>query len=162
MHLSQPHLIARILGAVNLDYDEKAGRNTKDAPATKPLLIKDTNGAPRELQWNYRSVIYMLNYLTKSTRPDLAMAVHQVARFCIDPKRSHEKGVMCITRHLCCTAKFGIFYKIDLSTGLEAHVDADFAGTWTQETSLDPNSVLSLTGFVILLFGRPLFWHRKL
>ena len=49
---------------MNLDLDESGGRNTKDTPATKPLLIKDTSGEPRELKWNYRSIIGMLNYLT--------------------------------------------------------------------------------------------------
>ena len=93
-HLSQPHLISRILDTVGLTVEENSGRNTKDTPATKPLLIKDTNGEPRSLLLNCRSVIGMMNYLSGSTRPDIAMAVHQTARFCIDPKRSHEKAVM--------------------------------------------------------------------
>jgi len=56
--------------------EEHSGRNTRDIPATKPLLIKDTNSEPRTLQWNYRSVIGMLNYLSRSTRPDIAIAVY--------------------------------------------------------------------------------------
>ena len=147
---------------MGLTAEETLGRNTRDTPATKPLLIKDTNGAERTLPWNYRSVIGMLNYLAGSTRPDASMAVHQVARFSAHPKRSHEKGVMRIARYLRCTADFGMFYKIDLSRGIEVCVDADFAGAWSHETALDPNYVLSRTGYVILLFGCPLFWHSKL
>ena len=41
-------------------------------------------------------------------------------------------------------------------------VDADFAGTWSHETALDFNCVLSRTGHVILLFSCPLFWHSEL
>lgn len=93
-HLAQPHLIARILEVVNLESTDPNGRNTKDTPVTKPLLIKDNNGEERKLPWNYRSVVGMLNYLAGSTRPDLAMSVHQVARFCANPKRSYEKGIM--------------------------------------------------------------------
>ena len=104
----------------------------------------------------------MLNYLSGSTRPDIAMAVYEMARFCIDPKRSYEKVIMRITRYLCCTAKFGIFYSLDLTKGLEVYVDADFAGSWTKEMALDPNSVLSRSGFVIMLFGCLLFWYSKL
>ena len=43
LHLSQPHLIFRILEVVYLDPEEQMGRNTKDTPSIKPLLIKDTN-----------------------------------------------------------------------------------------------------------------------
>ena len=48
-HLAQPHLIARILEVLNLDIGTPNGRNTKDTPATKPLLIKDNNGDERKL-----------------------------------------------------------------------------------------------------------------
>ena len=151
-HLSQPHLIARILDAVNLNADDSSTRNIKDTPVVKPLLLRDTNGESRQLPWNYRSVVGMLNYLSGSTRPDISIAVHQVARFSTNPKRSHEKAVMRIARYLRSTARFGTFYKIDLPRDIEVFVDADFAGTWTHETALDPNSVLSRTGYVMLLF----------
>jgi hypothetical protein len=36
----------------------------------------------------------MLPYLTRSVRPDIAMAVHQCACFSINPKCSHEQAVM--------------------------------------------------------------------
>ena len=75
-HLAQPYLISCILEAVGLEADEIQGRNTRNTPAVKPLLIKDTNSEQRTLQWNYRSVIGMLNYLAGSTRPDILMAVH--------------------------------------------------------------------------------------
>ena len=69
----------------------------------------------------------MLNYLADSTRPDISIAIHQVARFASDPKRLHEKGVMRIVRHLLIISKFSMFCKIDLSRGIEVFADADFA-----------------------------------
>ena len=63
-YLSQTHLISRILEAFGLTVEDNSGRNTKDTPATKTLLIKDTNGEPRFLSWNCRSVIGMVNYLS--------------------------------------------------------------------------------------------------
>ena len=33
---------------------------------------------------------------------------------------------MRIIRYLKCTAKFKIFYKVDLSKGIEVYIDADF------------------------------------
>jgi hypothetical protein len=37
-----------------------------------------------------------------------------------------------------------------------------FAGGWCQEVGEDPASVLSRTGYVIRLYGCPLFWVSKL
>ena len=48
-HLAQPHLIARILHVLGLEADETNSRNTRDTPAVKPLLIKDTSGEKRTL-----------------------------------------------------------------------------------------------------------------
>ena len=79
----------------------------------------------------------MLNYLMRSIRPDIAMAAHQMVQFYIEPKRSHEKAVICIARYLQCTAKY-----IGVLKGLEVYVDADFASCWTKESSFDPNGVL--------------------
>ena len=69
---------------------------------------------------------------------------------------------MRIARYLMTTTNFGIMNNADLSRGIEVFVDTDFAGLWTHETTLDPNSVLSQTGYVILIFSCPLFWHSKL
>lgn len=71
----------------------------------------------------------MLNYLTESTRPDLAFATHQVARFCANQKLSHEQEVMKIGKYLSKNSKMGMFYNIDCNQGLEYYIDADFAGT---------------------------------
>ena len=83
-----------------------------------------------------------MNYLSGSTRPDIVMAVHQTDRFCIDPRRSHEKVVMWIARCLRCTARFGMHCKLDASRGVEVFVDAWFAGNWSKENFLDLNYVL--------------------
>ena len=80
----------------------------KKLPATKPLLHKDKEGDPRQYSWHYRTIICMLNYLKCSTRPDLEMAVHQYARFCEDPKRSHELAVRKIGKYILGTKNKGI------------------------------------------------------
>jgi len=75
--MTQPYLIERCLEEMEITKD----MNIKKVPASKPLLHKDKEGAPRQHTWRYRTVIGMLNYLKCSTRPDLGMAVHQCARF---------------------------------------------------------------------------------
>ena len=70
----------------------------------------------------------MLAYLMGSVCQELAMAVHQCARFSIDPKRSHEQVVMCIGKYLIGTKDKGIIYTPDPTLGLDVYVDTDFAG----------------------------------
>ena len=69
-------MIARILEAVRLPSEESFGRNTKDTPVVKPLLIRDKNRDKQVLLWNYRLVIRILNYLTGSTCLNISIAVH--------------------------------------------------------------------------------------
>ena len=75
-----------------LELDEKV--NSKSTPVSKPLLHKDKEAEPRVNKWNYRAAVGMLNYLQASTRPDIAMAVHQCARFSQDPRITHERAIM--------------------------------------------------------------------
>ena len=104
----------------------------------------------------------MLGYLQGTTRPDIAMATHQCARFCIDPKLSHERAVKRIVRYLLDTKDEGIIYKPDTSRGLECYVDADFAGGWKDGDHTSPESILSRTGYVIMYAGCPITWSSKL
>ena len=109
--IKQPHLISRLLKAVSLDPSDTRSRDT---PVTLPLLHKDLEGIERKYLWNYRSVIGMMNYLSGSTRPDIAMAVHQAARFSNAPMLTHEKAVMRISRYLIPTRDRGIVFKPDM------------------------------------------------
>ena len=86
--LSQPFLIDRVIQALN--FDPKTTKSaTNNTPAGYPLLNKDENGSTRKASWKYRGIIGMLGYLQGTTRPDIAMATHQCARFNNDPHLSH-------------------------------------------------------------------------
>ena len=141
--ISQPFLIERIVNLLGLkDNDFDANSNSRATPVGKPVLHKDLEGKPRKLSWKYRTAIGMLNYLQGNTRPEIAMAVHQVARFCIDPKLCHEKAVMRLGRYLLHTSDRGIVYEPDKSKGLECYVDADFAGGWSNAEANDAENVM--------------------
>ena len=159
IELKQEFLIERIIKALKLDPDEIASKPT---PVVKPNLKKDLDGPDRKHSWHYRSVIGMLNYLEKTTRPEIAFAVHQCARFCESPKLSHERAVHRIVRYLVGTKDKGLFFKPNLKVGIECYVDADFSGNWSKEDSEDPSGVLSRTGFVITYGRCPLIWMSKL
>ena len=157
--MTQPFLIERILSLLGLD---RGRTNEKCNPVGKPLLNKDLNGVERKYSWNCRSAIGILTYLTGSVMPDLAMAVHQCARFSNNPKRSHEQAVMRIARYLLSTRDKGIICKPDYSKGLEIFVDADFAGGYDPKNSTDADTMYSRTGFVIKYANCPVYWQSKL
>jgi hypothetical protein len=73
-------------------------------------------------------VIGKLNFLEKSTRPDIAYAVHQAARFTAKPKASHGKAVRHLCRYLAGTKDKGLIIEPYLSKGFKVWVDADFCG----------------------------------
>ena len=58
------------------------------------------DGAPFAETWQYRTVIGMLMYLAANARPDIAFAVHQIARFSHAPRQSHAMAVKRILRYL--------------------------------------------------------------
>ena len=158
--MSQPFLTDRI---IDLLGDAVKEANVKDTPAVyKEILHKDELGPERKQSWKYRSAIGMLNYLASTTRPDVLYAVHQCARFSANPRLSHERAVKRIVRYLKKTRDKGIIMTPDREKGIQCYVDADFAGSFFSETSEDPVSVFSRTGYVIYYFGCPLIWVSKL
>ena len=95
--MSQPHLINQIIDAI----PGMTNANSAKTPfASTVLLHKDIEGKERQENWNYQSIIGMLNYLVNSTRPELSFAVHQCARFCNNPMHSHKQAVKRIIRYL--------------------------------------------------------------
>jgi hypothetical protein len=158
LELVQPGLINKIISFCGLE-DES---NQHKTPSTD-ILHDDSNGAVREHTWNYRSMIGMLTFLSTSTCPDIAFAVHQCARFCVSPKRSHELAVRRIVRYLKGTRNRGYILRPSTThRNIDCYVNADFAGLWSPSTSQDPISVKSRTGYVITFASCPVFWSSKL
>ncbi|MEL6804414.1 MAG: hypothetical protein AAFO91_11625, partial [Bacteroidota bacterium] len=79
--------------------------------------------------FHYRRVIGKLNFLEKSTRPDLAYAVHQCARFSVNPREVHADAVRHIGRYLIQTRDKGLILN-PTTDSFDCYVDADFAGLW--------------------------------
>ena len=126
--LTQPQLIASILNDLQLNKSNVITRKTSCLSTV--ILHKDEKGQPMTNEFNYRSVIGKLNFLEKSTRPDIAYAVHQCARFSSDPKQSHADAVKRIGRYLKGTPHKGITLRPDIQQSFQYWVDADFAGNW--------------------------------
>ena len=159
VHMTQSGLIRKIIKATGME-----SCNPNKLPAQKACLGKDLNGEPmNHNEFNYRSVVGMLLYLSGNTRPDITFAVSQVARFTHNPKKTHATAVKMIVRYLSGTADKGIIvprFEGDLT--LRVYVDADFAGLYNIDPPEDPDSAKSRTGFIIFLGTCPLIWKSFL
>jgi hypothetical protein len=157
IHLTQKGLIKKIISSVGL-----SDCNPTWTPTLQTSLGSDPTGAPKEAKWSYPSIVGMLLYLSSNTRPDIAYAVSQIARFTSAPKKSHEKAVKMLVRYLKGTQDFGTIVKPTGSLRIEDWADADFAGLFGSEPPADRNSARSRTGWIICLGGTPLLWKSQL
>ena len=99
-----------------------------DIPAVNPQLSKDLEGANQTSTWEYQSIIGILNYISGSSRPDIAYTTHSSARFSANPKDSHDNGVKRIIKYLKGTKENGLIMYPKNGKGLKCFFDADFAG----------------------------------
>jgi hypothetical protein len=157
--LSQPHMIQQILDDLAMNNATKK-QPTPAAPSIK--LNRDPNGQPFKDDWHFRSVVGKMNFLEKSTRVDIAYAVHQCARFTADPKESHATALKRIGRYLAGTKDKGLILN-PRDHSFECFVDADFVGNWDRvNADVDPSTAKSRTGYVITYGGCPIVWASKL
>jgi hypothetical protein len=160
IELRQPHLIQQILDEVGMLPQSK----TKDKAAlSSTILRRYLDGSPFQEKWDYRRIIGKLNFLEKSTRPEIAYAVHQCAPFAINPRESHANAIKYLCRYLLGTKDKGIILRPDITKSFEVHADCDFAGNWNKEDAMnDPSTAKSRTGYVISYAGCPIIWASKL
>ena len=155
--LSQPGLIQKVIKTADME-----DCNSTRTPALTTPLGSDKDGSDFSDKWSYPTVVGMLMFLANNSRPDIAYAVHQCARFTHCPKDSHAAGVKRIIRYLKGTNNEGMFLEPTSSLAVDCYVDADFAGLWKSEDDQDPLCVKSRSGHVITFMGCPLQWQSKL
>lgn len=161
IHLTQPKLIEQVISDLRMTgSDVKA----KSIPmASSRVLSRHLTSQSFDNSFNYRSVVGKLNYIERGTRPDIAYAVHQCARFSIDPKREHGDAIRWIARYLLGTKDKGIIFNADSKRSLEVFVDADFAGNWDKELAgFDKDTARSRHGYIIYFAGIPITWKSQL
>ena len=157
--LVQSGLSKRVIEALGLCAKYTSSVET---PAECSPLPRDADGEPYDGPINYASVVGMLLYLTGHSRPDIAFAVHQCARYTFEPKRSHVAALKRIGRYLKGTIDQGLILDPNDELRLDCYPDADFAGLWGHEHPQDPHCARSRTGYVICLAGCPVLWSSKL
>jgi len=157
IELLQTGLIGRIIKALGIE-----DANSKATPAETTALPAEPDGQQTDGDFNYRSLIGMLGYLTGNSRPELAFAHHQCARYSHAPRRIHEVALKRIGRYLLATKDRGLIMRPTDDVKLECYVDADFAGLWGSEDPNSANAVKSRTGYVIMIGGSPVLWASKM
>jgi Reverse transcriptase (RNA-dependent DNA polymerase)/GAG-pre-integrase domain len=157
---SQPQLIRSIIRDLGLDHD---GCKAQPSPCVANSLMHEfVDSPPHTEPWSYRSVIGKLNYLEKSSRPDISYAVHQCARFCSNPKVEHSAAVKRIGRYLLSSMDRGIICQPN-DESLTCYSDASFLGEWNKgQTPDNPVSARSRTGYILMYAGCPIIWCSKL
>jgi len=161
--LSQPQLIDSVLRDLKLIDGKKKKAKPKQTPfKANIILCRDEHLPAHSATWEYRSVTGKLNFLEKSTRPDISYAVHQCACFSINPRASHMEAVLRIGMYLLSTQDKGLIMA-PKEHSFDCWVDADFAGNWSKDCDpLDVDNVRSRSGYIIDYAGVPLIWHSKL
>jgi hypothetical protein len=159
--LTQPRLIDSILEEV---FGSDPLPSPKAIPMASSKVLSRHHGSPDyEGRYEMRRIVGKLNFLASSTRPDIAYATHQIARFVSAPKAEHGKAVEWLARYLLGTRKQGYLINPDDSKSVEIHVDADFAGNWDPELAgEDIDTSRSRHGFVISYAGVPVLWKSAL
>ena len=157
--LTQAGLTKRIVEALGLCSSFSTSIST---PAEKAPLPKDADGAPASESFNYVAVVGMLLYLSGHSRPDIAFAVHQCARYTFRPTRRHELALVRIGRYLKGTMDKGLIMSPSDEPRIDCFPDADFAGLYGYEDVQDPHCARSRTGYVILAFGCPVLWSSRM
>ena len=90
---------------------EKSSANT--TPVVNSTLETNEGAQARKNDFNYRSVIVSLNFLTNSTRPKAQLSVHQCAQFIAYPGLLHNQAVKRVLEYLKVTATKGLILKPD-------------------------------------------------
>jgi hypothetical protein len=102
----------------------------------------------------YRELIGTINFLSTTTRPDIAKAVSNVSRYLMNPGILHWNAAQRILRYLKRTKDYKLILGGNHPLKLRAFSDADWAG--------DLNKRRSTTGYVIKLGNSLIAWKSRL
>ena len=144
--LGQPLYVEKVL--TRFGMQDANPISTPVDPSTK--LAK---AAESDEKFVYQSAVGCSLYLSTGTRPDIAFAVGNVAKFSSDPTRKHWTAVKRILRYLKGTEGYGLLYSASDQEDLHGFSDSDWAG--------DLEDRKSTSGYLFKLSGAPISWRSK-
>ena len=135
-------------------YSMSEAKSVKTPVSVNSKLLYASDECELVDQVLYQSAVGSLLYLATRSRPDIAFAVNNVARFCSKPTKEHWMAVKRIFRYLRGTTHLGLLYsKRDEPAALIGYSDADWGG--------DCNDYKSTTGYVFQIGGTAVTWRSK-
>ena len=170
---SQPNQVDKIINHISLAMS--ISLQSRETPAEKSLLHKETYSLGSKCVWNYRSEIGIMIYIYGSTQPEISMALHQCEHFYNNPCLVHICTIRCISNYPVRTSTYvdspggnwrlstrGVVYNPDKEKGINCYVDANFAGGRAQVDANNAENFMLRMGYVITYAGCPLLWCSKL
>jgi hypothetical protein len=110
-----------------------------------------------DFQRKYRSGVGMLLFLTKYSRPDISNIVRELSKCMNAASWGSYQELLRVIKFINNTKSFGLKVMpkldVDFSWNLKVFCDCDWAG--------DPETRVSVTGFVIYLLDVPFCWRSK-
>jgi hypothetical protein len=128
---------------------------------TTPAESKELRTTARLATWqtlaNYRAVVGSLQYLTQTTRPDLAYSVGVASRQTANPTAESWLAIKHILAYLAGTTDYGLRYHLPQDDSDTADIvgwtDSDWAGSKSDRKST--------SGFVFCYAGAAISWKSK-
>ena len=145
--IGQPTYVREVLKKFGMD-DSKPVATLVESGSK---LVKATDDDELVDTKFYQSAVGSLLYLSTKTRPDIAYAVENVARFSSKPSKIHWMAVKRIMRYLNETLDYGLLYHC--TDDIAGFSDADWAG--------DHDDRKSTSGFVFMISGAVISWNSK-
>ena len=109
----------------------------------------------------YRTLIGLLLYAARSTRPDLSHSVSILSRYVQEPRQHHLDHAKHVLEYILKTITYGLVYRCHDTDnmrhsvrGLSAYTDADWGA--------HPDSRKSTSGYMVFLHGNLISWKSKL
>ena len=150
--LSQQAFVEKILQTYDMVGCKRA--TTPMARELNKSMSPQTREAAQLMQHKpYKAAVGSLMYLAIATRPDIAYAVNQCAKFSAHPGPEHWSAITRIIRYISGTAARGLVYRRNSSLRLVAYADASDAG--------DVDTRRSVSGYCFMYGGAPVAWKSK-
>lgn len=149
LRITQSHYAQEILKMFNME-----NCTPKKPPMQKvlPAHRGDTKPDP-DRRFPYLEFIGKLNYLARSTRPDLSFVASHLATFCSSYQQQHWDACLDVMRYIKGTLDTGIEYSRDSPAEPVGFSDADYA--------TNPGDRKSISGYGFMYAGGMISWRSK-
>jgi len=158
--LSCPALVDNLVNDLVAAGHLNADSGTREHPmigSNKLGPISPDETALTEEEYPYRMVVGVCLHLSRTVRPDIALAVSELSRYVQQPGVEHKRAANWLACYLKGTKDLGITYhgnvKMSERNKLISYSDADWAG--------DSNTRKSRSGYTLQLNGGPVEWYSK-